>query len=373
MNSKISLVKCKNYDSQLTFQQAKYAIELLGGISSFVKPYSKVLVKPNLLMAMPPESAVCTHPEVVRAMIRILKEINCKICIGDGPSVWGNHLENVNEVYKVSGIYKVAEEEGVELIKFDTRRWKEKFPIARAFYECDFLINLPKFKTHEFTLMTGAVKNLFGLVWGTYKTELHKKYFSPVEFAKILADIYQETKPALTLVDGVLAMEGDGPGSSGKPRDCGLLLAGKDCLALDTVMASIMGVDPLDVPYIKEAAERKLGNADLKFIEILGEKLDSVSGEPFALPVVYFKPKRLSPVIASLAKLLIKYYPCVESDNCLRCAACIAACPKKAIKMENRGLKFQYSRCISCFCCQEVCPVAAIKIKKSFMAKIIGL
>lgn len=372
MNAKVSIVKCKNYEPPLVLETTRKAIDLVGGITNFIKPQSKVLVKPNLLMAIEPQSGVDTHPEVVRAAVRLLKEINCHICLGDGPSVWGNQIENVEEVYRRSGMEKICQDEGIELVKFDKRRWSGKFPLTTWLDNCDYMVNIPKFKTHDLTLLTGAIKNLFGLVPGTYKTELHKNYFRADDFAKILVDIYQQAKPTLTVVDGIVAMEGDGPGTGGKLRNLGLLFAGSDCVALDTIMALIMGLEPFAVLTTKEAVARGLGVADIKSISILGESLEDVMGEPFALPSTTIK-KNIPRPIVEIAKKLIKYYPCVEQDNCIQCAACIQACPNKVISLKKNRIVINYRKCISCFCCQEACPNSAIKVKKSVLAKIIGL
>jgi uncharacterized protein (DUF362 family) len=372
MNAKVSIVKCKNYEPPLVLETTRKAIDLVGGITNFIKPQSKVLVKPNLLMAIEPQSGVDTHPEVVRAAVRLLKEINCHICLGDGPSVWGNQIENVEEVYRRSGMEKICQDEGIELVKFDKRRWRGKFPLTTWLDNCDYMVNIPKFKTHDLTLLTGAIKNLFGLVPGTYKTELHKNYFRADDFAKILVDIYQQAKPTLTVVDGIVAMEGDGPGTGGKLRNLGLLFAGSDCVALDTIMALIMGLEPFAVLTTKEAVARGLGVADIKSISILGESLEDVMGEPFALPSTTIK-KNIPRPIVEIAKKLIKYYPCVEQDNCIQCAACIQACPNKVISLKKNRIVINYRKCISCFCCQEACPNSAIKVKKSVLAKIIEL
>jgi ferredoxin len=234
-------------------------------------------------------------------------------------------------------------------------------------------VSIPKFKTHDLTILTGAIKNLFGLVSGTYKTELHKNYFKIADFSRILVDIYQEAKPSLTIVDGIVAMEGDGPATSGKLRNLGLLLAGHDCVALDSVMALIMGLRPHDILTTKEAAKRGLGVSDIHSIEILGEKLESLINKPFLLPSTSIKKNIPAPVI-TLAKKLIRYYPCVEKDNCVQCASCIQACPVAgAVAMKDGEIVFDYKKCISCFCCQEACPASAIKVRKSVFARIIGL
>ena len=372
MKSKVSIARSNSYQSELVQEQTRRAIELLGGISFFIKPNSRVLVKPNLLMAKGPECGVDTHPEVVRAVIRLLKEINCQIFVGDGPSVWGNQIENVGEVYEYSGIKNVCEEESVRLVEFDKRRWHGKIPMTTWLDDCDYLVSVPKFKTHQLTLLSGAIKNLYGLVFGTHKMELHKNYFNVSDFSRIMVDIYQEAKPALTVIDGIVAMEGDGPATSGKLRNLGLILAGSDCVALDSIMALIMKVEPTQVLSTQEAAKRELGTADINSIQVLGEKLEDVIPDSFLLPTSSI-PKKLPKAVIALLKKLIRYYPFVERKNCIRCSACVQACPTKVISMKDKGIVFRYSGCISCFCCQEACPASAIKIKKSILAKLIGL
>ena len=406
MSAKVSVVKCNSYEPAIVQQAIRNALGLLGGITSFIQPNSTVLVKPNLLMSKSPEYGITTHPEVVRAVIRILKEINCRIVVGDGPSVWGQYIENVDEVYEVTGIKKVCRDEDVRLVKFDKRRMRDKFPLTVALDECDHLINLPKFKTHEFTLITGSIKNLFGLVSGTYKTELHKNYFAPAEFAKILVDIYQEAKPNLTIIDGILAMEGDGPATSGITRQLDLLLAGSDCVALDTVMAKIMGITQQEVLTTKEASFRNLGEAVLSRIKIEGEDIDKLNIRPFILPKNSAKVTNLPPIIKKIFKSLVRYYPYSLRLKCTRCGHCVKVCPNQCIRLKKSGiippmlvasgdfaqqvrtgqsdmarcakreievLEINYNKCIACFCCQEACPAAAIGVKKSLLAKLIGL
>ncbi len=373
MESQVSIIKCASYDSSEVEVSVRKAVNLIGGITHYIKPGSCVLLKPNILMAKEPEFGIDTHPEVVRAVIRVLKDINCHIFVGDGPSVWGREIKDTDEVYRRSGITQLCRDEKVELVKFDKRRMREKFPLTTWLDHCDYLINLPKFKTHELTLLTGAIKNNFGLVSGTFKTELHKNYFQKEDFAKIVVDIFAEAKPALTIIDGITAMEGDGPATSGKLRELGLLLAGDDCVALDSVMAKIMGIQPCDVLTTKEAAQRGLGRADLGSIKILGEQIEGLGIRPFLLPSSAGLQKKIPQPIIHLARRLIKYYPCPVRENCTRCTACIKICPHHCISMKKKGIVFDYKDCIACFCCQEACPSRAIKVRKSLFAKIIGL
>lgn len=376
MKTKVSIVRCESYNRALVEEKVRQAVDLIGGIAEFIRPQSKVLVKPNLLTAKEPEFGIDTHPEVVRAVIRLLKGIGCDIFVGDGPSVWGGESEDADKVYEVSGIKKVCDEEGVRLVKFEHRRWRGKFPLTDWLDECDYLVNIPKFKTHSLTLLTGAIKNLFGLVSGTYKTELHKNYPGQSDFASMLVDVFEETRPALNVVDGIIAMEGDGPASGGKLRRQNLLFASGDAVALDTVMAIIMGVDPFDVLTTKEAGRRKLGAFDIEAMDIAGERLGKAIGTPFLLPSTSSFGRNLPFAVTNIIKRLIRYYPCVESGKCAGCARCVDACPNKIITMDKnkkKKIKFDYAKCIACFCCQEGCPQGAIKIKKSFFAKLIGL
>jgi len=372
MNPRVSVIKCSSYDPDAVFGSVKNALNLLGGMAAFARPGSKVLVKPNLLIAKAPEYGITTHPEVVRAVVRLLKEINCSISIGDGPCVWGRCFENMGYVYEETGMKRIADEEGVELVKFDKRKWHGKFPLASCLDDCDTLISIPKFKTHELTILTGAIKNLFGLVSGTYKTELHMRYANIEDFARILVDIYEKTKPALTVVDGIVAMEGDGPGTGGELKKADVLVAGADCVAIDTILAAIMGIGPAEVLTNKEAAKRGLGSAKVSDIEILGDRLENVTGSPFKLPGSSFKRKLPEPIV-KIARGLIRFFPVFQPAKCTKCCACIEACPAHALSMQDKRIAVDYSKCISCFCCQEACPASAIKVKKSLLARLLGL
>ena len=372
MNCKVAVSRCAGYHPALVEEKVRQAVDSLGGLEQFIRPRSKVLVKPNILMAKPPEAGITTHPEVLRAVIRMLKGLGCFVYVGDSPSVWGKYIENLDEVYGVSGIKQVCADEGVMLISLEKRRMRKHFPLASFLDQCDHLINLPKFKTHELMLMTGAIKNLFGLVSGTFKTELHKRNFDPEEFAGALVEIYSQAKPSLNIVDGILAMEGDGPATSGQLRDLNLIIAGSDAVAVDSVMADIMGIKPQDCFTTREAYRRGLGQADLGAIDIVGEGYRDLKIKPFLLPQSSKKIRLAKPVLNLLSRF-IRYYPFVLKRKCLRCLACVKICPGKCIKLGKRGIVFNYDKCIACFCCQEACPAAAIRVKKSFLAKMIGL
>ncbi|MEW6101368.1 MAG: DUF362 domain-containing protein [Candidatus Omnitrophota bacterium] len=373
MNSRVSLTRCESYDPFLVQDAVRRSLSLLGGISNFIRPKSKVLVKPNLLVAKEPESGIVTHPEVVRGVIKLLKEIGCEVFVGDGPSVWGAHAQNIDEVHSRAGMKRICEEENVRLVKFSKSFWKGDFPLTEWLRECDYFVSLPKLKTHELTLLTGAVKNIFGLISTNYKTELHRKFFEADKFAGMLVDLLTQARPALSIVDGIVAMEGDGPASSGKLRNEGLIVAGDDPVAIDSVLARLMGLKPLDILSTREAAARRLGEADINSIEVLGEKLEDVIKKPFQLPVSSLLRRKWPAFIIAIAKKIIKFYPELVHKECIDCGACIEACPNKIISRKNGRMAIDYSKCISCFCCQESCIAKAIKVKKSFFARLLGI
>ena len=298
MRPVISAVSVRDYNFDKLLSGINESINLLGGIEKFIQPGKKVLIKPNLLSNYRPEQAITTHPEFVRAVIRILKSMGCEIFLGDGPSAWVGNMSDVDSVYKATGMYGVCKQENVNLVKFDETFFIDGIPITCWVKECDYVISLPKFKTHDLTVLTGAVKNLFGLIPGMFKAELHRRYPHPDDFSKILIKIATNVKPVLSIIDGVLSLEGEGPATSGIPRKLGLVLASSDMFALDVVMAKIMGIAPESIPTIKEA-----GSIVNKDIEIKGEDILRINTERFKLasPLLTQKvPKRFLPIAQQL-------------------------------------------------------------------------
>lgn len=370
MDSGVALVRCADYAATTVEGALRQAVGFLGGIEKIIKPKSRVLLKPNLLTAKDPENAVTTHPEVVRAAIHLLKDINSQIFLGDAPSVWARTPKDIELIWEKSGIGQVARQEGVELVKFDRSCWRGKFPLTRWLNETEYLVSLPKFKTHSLTVLTAAIKNLFGLVCGRYKLELHKQNFAPALFASMLVDLYEVAQPALTIVDGIVALEGEGPSSRGKQRKLGLLAAGIDCVSIDSVLAVIMGLKPEDILTTKEAAQRRLGNSRTEHIPIYGEGPEFFRNTPFKLPAASFIYCLPQPLLAVASKLL-RFYPKIDLPVCSKCGVCAEVCPENIIRKFHGVMTIDYSRCISCFCCQEACPEAAIGVKKSFIAKML--
>lgn len=363
---KVSLIYCMDYEAGRVFDAVRKAVDLVGGIKDFVKPDMKVLIKPNLLSARWPEEAVDTHPEVVRAVVRLVKEAGGIPLIGDSPGGYGG---NINDIFEKSGMREVAQEEGAELVKFAASKFVDGIPITRYAFDCDRIISIPKLKTHGITVLTAAVKNTFGMVTGLYKAECHSRSPREEDFVKILAKVYSITKPHLTIVDGIVGMEGDGP-AAGEPRSMNLVIAGEDAVAIDACITKIIGLDPMDIRVTKECSAMKLGEADLARIETVGDDINSFVAGDFKLPqttALKIIPRSVVNAVAGL----IRFRPCIDFNTCTKCNLCKITCPVSAITIDKKECFIDYKKCIRCLCCQEVCPYKAIYIKRNILTKLV--
>lgn len=368
MRSKVSVVRCGNYDAALLKEKIERALDLIGGIGKFIKGPCKVLLKPNLLSARLPEEGVNTHPEFVRAVGRLVKEVGGMVTIGDSPGSFFT-IKYIDEVYGNSGMKRIAEEEGFGLARFDKIEHIDGYPIATAFKDYDLVINLPKLKTHTLAMLTGAVKNTYGFVPGLSKVQFHKEAPNIREFSKILVDIFSITKPGLSVMDGVVGMDGDGP-AAGRIRNFGLVLASEDAVSLDAVFSCLAGLPYSKNAVLKAATERGEGRGRLEDIGVEGEDLESLKIKNFKLPkteLLYRFPSRFARPLAKL----INFNPIINETLCKKCDICKTACPVGAITIDKDTSKINETKCVRCFCCHEVCPHDAIYIKKNFFTKII--
>lgn len=365
--AKVSLVKCTDYRQESVEPAVKRSIDLVGGIDAFVKPGMKVLLKPNLLSARLPEEGVDTHPEVVRSVARLVKAAGGDVTIGDSPGGYG---KNSDEVFERSGMKRIAEEDGFRVVKFTNSKYIDGFPIATPVLESDCIISIPKLKTHCITLITVGVKNSFGMVSGLHKAECHSRAPKAEDMAKLLAKVYSLRKPHLTIVDGIVAMEGDGP-AAGTLRSMNLVMASRDAVAIDACVARIIGIKPEDVLTTKEAYNMGLGEMDLSRIEVLGERLEDVSVKDYKLPktvkVLKWMPKAFLESVMSL----VKFRPVIDIKTCKRCRVCEEGCPVEAIRISADICTVDYHKCIKCLCCYELCPHKAISVKGNILTKLV--
>lgn len=366
--SRVALVKCDNYNFDNVYDAVKKAAAAAGGLE-FVKG-KRVLLKPNLLAPNKPEDAVTTHPEFVKAVIRVFKEAGAaKIYVGDSPGIGTQEI-----IYSVTGIKKVVEEEGAEIADFKEKveienpngKYVKRFTFAKAVADAEVIVSLPKLKTHGMTYYTGAVKNLFGCVPGLLKPRFHFQFPDKEMFSDMLVDLNIALKPMFAIMDGITAMEGNGP-RNGKPVRLGVVLASKDLTALDATACRIVGIEPKEILPLLKAYERKIGTIEETEIEVIGEKIEDVKNTKFKKihrekDITFTLPFGLDKALREMLVLKPKFY----HEKCVMCRECIKVCPAEPKALEERSGKviIDKKKCIRCFCCQEMCPVGAIKPKR---------
>ena len=376
--NKVAVIRCEKYDDTQVLNSIKRGIDLLGGISLFVKSGEKIVLKPNILFGSDPEKCVTTHPAVFRAAGNLLKEAGVNVLYGDSPA-FGKSEASLRK----SGLKQVGDELGFILADFDSGRpvshkdalLVKKFVIANGVLDTDGLISLPKLKTHGLVRFTGAVKNQFGCVPGFFKGQYHVKLPDPYDFATMLVDLNTLIKPRLYIMDGITAMEGNGP-RSGKPKQLGVLLISADPIALDAIACRIIALNPEVVPTAKPGEKAGLGTYHSENIEIVGDPLESFIDKSFNV-------NRTAPMantsgrIRTFIKNKITQRPLIVKEKCTRCGTCVKMCPvePKAVDWykgdKTKPPKHNYDRCIRCYCCQETCPEGAITIATPWLGRLL--
>jgi uncharacterized protein (DUF362 family)/Pyruvate/2-oxoacid:ferredoxin oxidoreductase delta subunit len=371
--SLVSITACETYEPGAIRRAVTGVLAPLGGIRRFVRPGMQVLLKPNLLNSADPhqERAITTHPAVVQAVVELVQEAGGTALIGDSPA---GPIENGPRVWRSSGMAEVAERTGARLVPFDSIVWKQVngngYHLARPVFEADLVIDLPKLKTHILTLFTGAVKNLFGAIPGTRKREVHYRAPGVRDFSQTLVDLLELIQPGLTLMDGVLGQEGNGPGVGGTPRRYGCLAASADPVAVDAVIAQALGYRPGEVLHLAQADARGLGTSHLAALRIVGDRRALDFGS-VCLPGARWYFRVPSWVSAPLHRAM-KLRPRLEAAACAGCGRCVEVCPQEAIT-PGKPVQFDLQRCIGCFCCAEVCPQAAITPHRNLAARLFGV
>ena len=371
MKSLVSIVPCQSYDEKKVLESLRQAIDLIGGIKTFVRKGDHVLLKPNLLYGKAPEKAVTTHPSIVKGMIQIVREAGGIPSIGDSPSI-GSLIRAAEK----AGIKDVAEKMDCPLVEFDQPILSPKgkvlfkqLEIDRSVLEADVVINLPKWKTHSMTLLTLGVKNLFGCIPGSRKALWHLKAGANRKaFAQILVDLYRVIQPSLTILDGIVGMEGNGPGS-GHPISLGLILASQDALSLDQVVCDLLGISRKSLPTNRVAFEEGMGKDE---IEVMGEPIEEIKITQFKFPALSDISWNLPGFLRIRLKNALTSKPTLDERICDACNRCVEICPPKALDRKERGFVFDYGKCIRCFCCQEVCPTGAITLRQGWALRWVG-
>jgi uncharacterized protein (DUF362 family)/NAD-dependent dihydropyrimidine dehydrogenase PreA subunit len=319
----------------------------------------KVLFKPNLLSGKAPGKAVNTHPLFVRALAEVFLDRKCTIFVGDSPG-----YESTEKALQKSGIMDVVRELKLGVAAFDKRLPKASAGISpyREFIfgedplDYDIVVNLPKLKSHILMGLTAGVKNTFGFIPYLDKAKWHLRCGADKRlFAALLIDIHSVVRPALTVLDGIVAMDGGGP-SHGRVRDLGLVALSDDALTLDAFLEKFLSI-PHSLPITSVALERGL----------LKEPTVIDAGAPvirdFLMPKVVETDWNLPSLVRDTARRVFTKKPRCDARQCTTCRTCVTVCPAEALTIsDDSKVVFDYGRCIRCYCCAEMCPSGAITV-----------
>ncbi len=350
------------------YAAADDAIERI--LNAFPLPWKgkKVVIKPNILAPSPPAKGATTHPAVIAALVKSLRKREAFCIVGDNPGMNGYAANE--RCARISGIFDAAEGSFVNFSREPVQKnvnsgRLQKVAVSRSILEADLVVNVPKFKTHLQTRITGAIKNMFGILVGAEKARVHLAAPRPEDFAAALVDIYQIRPPDLTIMDAIVGMQGNGP-SGNDLRPIGKVLASTNGVCVDGLMAAMAGIPPEKIDMLRIAFERGLGEVVPARMEIEG----SWSRLPgFKMPLTFVSRGWFGKAVNRLA-----YRPIgkpgikVNRDLCRQCRVCVEQCPANALTMEDVP-RLDRQKCISCYCCYELCSAQAIELT-GFMRRV---
>ena len=377
MKSKVVLLPCGEYDEEKVYTLLKQGLYLVDGVEALIPKDAKILLKPNLLKRAEVEKAVITHPVVVGAFARILRENGYEQIVladscGHGTTqavIRGTGIDTYLEKYQIPAI---DYSEGIK-VDYPQGIQAKEFILPKELLEQNCVISLSKMKTHALERITGAVKNSYGFVYGFHKAKGHTQYPSADSFARMLIDLNKCVAPKLYVMDGIVAMEGNGPGS-GDPVQMNVMLMSTDPVALDSVFSRLVYLKPEMVPTNYHGEKMGLGTWKEEEITLLtpdGEISMSEAVKRYGNPQFNVDRTEVRKNIWTRmagALNIFQKKPYIEADKCVRCGICVQSCPVpgKAVdfrKGKDKPPVYDYKKCIRCFCCQEMCPKKAIQVK----------
>jgi uncharacterized protein (DUF362 family)/Pyruvate/2-oxoacid:ferredoxin oxidoreductase delta subunit len=366
-HNEVMVLKCSSYDSE----ELNKNIDIIFNkfLIGIIKKGNKVLLKTNMLMSSSENKAITTNSKIIEAVILKLKKIGAKPYVGDSPAI-----QSARYVSKISGVLDICKKHSVELIELNTpkqisipngKRIKS-ITVAKELDNFHHIINMPKLKTHSLAGLTLSIKNLYGVIPGKIKGYYHVKFQKKEDFSDLLLDLHEVIKPTFTIVDGIIGMEGEGPGS-GTPRRLNIIVAGNNCHSIDRVISEVVGFKTKEVSTLVSARKRKIKEAELKNINIIGDDINSLKinnfKRPKGLSVAGILLKLTPNFISQIIRKIIIAKPFLIKEKCISCGNCKKICPNHAINF-NKYPIFLYDKCIRCYCCHEVCPKKAIELKR---------
>ena len=377
MKSKVVLLPCGEYDEEKVYTLLKQGLYLVGGVEALIPKDAKILLKPNLLKRAEVEKAVITHPVVVGAFARILRENGYEQIVladscGHGTTqavIRGTGMDTYLEKYQIPAI---DYSEGIK-VDYPQGIQAKEFILPKELLEQNCVISLSKMKTHALERITGAVKNSYGFVYGFHKAKGHTQYPSADSFARMLIDLNKCVAPKLYVMDGIVAMEGNGPGS-GDPVQMNVMLMSTDPVALDSVFSRLVYLKPEMVPTNYHGEKMGLGTWKEEEITLLtpdgeismSEAVKRYGNPQFTVDRTEVRKNIWTRMAGALN--IFQKKPYIENDKCVHCGICVQSCPVpgKAVdfrKGKDKPPVYDYKKCIRCFCCQEMCPKKAIQVK----------
>lgn len=381
MDCAVSIASCRDYAPAECRRALEQVLAPLGGLD-WVRPGMRVAVKANLVAGMKPEAAATTHPALLAALTDLLRARGAAVTVGDSPG--GLYTASfVGHIYAAAGL-RALEAHGAALnddfsqreAEFPEGRVCRRFPYTAWLDRADAVINFCKLKTHGMMGLSCAAKNLFGVIPGTNKPEFHFRFSNPADFARMLVDLGQYVRPVLSICDGVVAMEGNGP-TAGTPRPMGLVAASHNPHALDLLCAALIGLGRREVPTLEAAFERGLIPETAEDLAVSGDWRGFCAPDfrrVTAQSSLLFRGSgglwgRLR---GAVIKRALCPRPAVRAADCVGCGKCRAICPAQAITMRDKRPAIDKGRCIRCFCCQEFCPQGAMEQRRPWIARRLG-
>jgi len=322
----------------------------------------KVVIKPNVLRTSQAREHIVTNPALLRAVVERVEEMSpAEIVVGDNPGLFSygdneNCFEKTGLMEAAKGYYRnIGDTSQHHAFNAD---FIPEVGVSKDIMEADIVISLPKFKTHGLTVMTGAIKNSYGILPGAQKARLHQLAGSPERFHELIVEVFSLRIPDLFIMDAIVGMEGNGPASP-ELRDIGLVLAADNGVAMDGVVARMMGIEPARLRFLQKAQEMGLGSFNADDIEIDGELLILPD---FKLPPLRGEAIASNPKVQELMQTKSELRPQADSELCTACGVCVDHCPVTALSMNEDIPEVDAERCITCFCCQEICPEKAMTL-----------